>query len=157
MKIALIGKGPSWAAYRFGKGVVTGSVNGVAGRSGELGGGGWFPVTTPEHIAELVELSPPASCFFASVMVCRDVRKRAVKGHTAPRILRGFLANPTWTRIYLQGFDLSEPQYACQLREFAKIARIPGARDRIIVTTPGPLDKFFPCRAPDPEDLADVG
>lgn len=155
MKIALIGKGPSWAAYRFGKSVVIGSINGIAGRSGELGGGGWFPATTAEHIANLVEMAPAGRHFFASVLIDKDQHGCAVKGHAAPRTLRSFLVNPIWTRIYLQGFDLSEPRYTCQLREFAKIARIPGARDRIVVTTPGPLGELFPCRAPDPEDLAE--
>lgn len=144
--VALIGKGPSRDAYWFGEDVTVLVVN---GRPDDLirGDGPHYLATTPEHFAAM-----RACGGWLSVLCDVDTHGHPIKGHTAPRILRKLLRDPGVTRIYLQGFDLDRPECLSQIREFAKIARgLRPALDRVIVTTPGPLAKFFTCRAPYPE------
>jgi hypothetical protein len=149
--VALIGRGPSRDAYWFGEGVGVMVVN--RWREEFYGDGHHNVVTIPEHFNHGVEAGW-VSVLCESIPLDRDAHGFPVMGHAAPRILRRLIITPSIDRIYLQGFDLSTPEYAKQLREFRRVAI--GAMDlawRVIVTTPGPLDKLFTCRAPDPEHL----
>jgi hypothetical protein len=152
MIIALIGKGPSWDAYRFCPNVSLAVVNSFRPVL-SAGSGYCWCCTIREHVDDLFALSPSGSLFPITVLIDKDDRGVPVKGHTSPRVLRWLCSTPETTRIYLQGFDLDRPEYLPHIREFAKIARSEPDKERVIVTTPGPLAKFFTCRAPDPEHL----